>query len=1207
MSNPSNLYAEKIYSEHPTALWALDDKLDYVSLITEAQRNISSLWTVTNATATTNTTDLNQPFSDSTKTKVVVNNPSTPTLQASLISPNLVNFQSLSTDLKTFSVSAYIYSSSAYVKSISIGYEYTDTTSSLIVQELKTYTSFPFQVWGLVSSTFEIPDENTNLRAVIKIEVNDGGTSSDYDFYINGVTVGQWSENFNSSSLGITPIAFPSSIAINHDYAVEADSYGLGGQKGYYLVNNKYLLSSNTSVPLVYGASNVTRLTPNNGKPSLIVPGNGFLNKAGKNKIYTVEFWARINSNASDPKRIFGPIASTDGLYVESGFLTFVIGKKFQSHFIGEWYRPMLIQVKVTENNASVILNGEDIISFSITSSELDFPDILNASGKQQDWLGFYAYDDITPIEIDCVAIYSYSVPAIVAKRRFVYGQGVSSAEGINSSYNGTSAFIDYPFSKYSSNYMYPDFAKWQQGAFDNLSTTTTAVTSPTYSLPEIFTEDKTLQNLYDDNQAIQVALEDKFITFRPNSSWNNKNCYFNFTKLSILQNQIDAIYGVFSSDNLVSEETLVKIYNAANSNYFIIKKVADEIVYELYFGGTTTTIYTTTPIVSDEKFSVGINIKRLVDTFGSNLSSFFGNQSALKVYVCGDGNVSNQFTGKMYSFGISSSYNANNILDYFESNGIAIIDDMSVTSPPNPTNAELLLSHTASYTLIPIEAYGSYLLDIGVNGYWQDYLPLSYFAKYVSDKNNQQVYDIDFLQFNIGYPSPTSLKELETTDETSWTYQELHNQFSSPLQRTYAQLDNVLFTGWNDYLEMSQNSIKYYEYDTSNALIRSYVSFQYIENGANALKESFTHTQPAREYSIVDANLNANWIETKYEVIDNTIIYPIKSVDFNDIALVCHLEFNIRGILTKPIKLKKLEIASQSFNDNSFNPIGTRFGVDLFPYKKSGVYFDYKSKNPISIYKGSSPYLYLTRKTGIEVRGENDLQTSRGLSMPINSQLSDDFKVSAIQMWIRPDQDQLPGTETEIFEVAYKDDTIKFYMVADSSNANRAKIVAKKASNNQEFNGIAYYWNGNLVSYPVITTKEWGILGLSFANPLSYNSFLGSVNLTAPLLFNNISYYKTSNLQDIQGILARPWLEVLEQTVSIDYDWDYWFTSFTWDGVLVKGYTNPYAINPADIYKTYIGTNKIIIDDNEGLLLDADKMKIHSEAIWESIVKIPV
>ncbi|MGA1049818.1 MAG: hypothetical protein ACO3UU_17575, partial [Minisyncoccia bacterium] len=156
---------------------------------------------------------------------------------------------------------------------------------------------------------------------------------------------------------GTQSITFPSTIALAASNAIEADQYGLGGDTGYYIVEDNYPLAKNTSIPLVYGATNLTKLSPSNsGLPSLIVPGKGFLNKAGQNKEYTVEFWARINSGTKTPKKIFGPIGSTDGLYVESGFLTFVIGEKFASHFVGEWYRPMLIDVIVIRNSASVLI-----------------------------------------------------------------------------------------------------------------------------------------------------------------------------------------------------------------------------------------------------------------------------------------------------------------------------------------------------------------------------------------------------------------------------------------------------------------------------------------------------------------------------------------------------------------------------------------------------------------------------------------------------------------------------------------------------------------------------------------------------------------------------------------------------------------------------------------------------------------------------------
>ena len=37
MTIPSNLYAEKVYSEHPIALWAIDEQIDYKNYITDTQ------------------------------------------------------------------------------------------------------------------------------------------------------------------------------------------------------------------------------------------------------------------------------------------------------------------------------------------------------------------------------------------------------------------------------------------------------------------------------------------------------------------------------------------------------------------------------------------------------------------------------------------------------------------------------------------------------------------------------------------------------------------------------------------------------------------------------------------------------------------------------------------------------------------------------------------------------------------------------------------------------------------------------------------------------------------------------------------------------------------------------------------------------------------------------------------------------------------
>ena len=1205
MSNPSNLYAEKIYAEHPLVLWALDDQADYISLITEAQRDIDNLWTTTNGTASLGVLS-GEPFADSVTSLLEGSVPVGLTNEISTVSPNLTNLSNLNSTLGTFSIGTYFYSNSVYLRSISIGFEYTDPSTSSVIQEFKTYETDVFQTWSFISATFEIPDESANLRVVIKIDTNAGALSSSaYQFYINGVTIGQWSEEFNTTSLGVTPQAFPSTIALDTtSLVIPAAAYGLSTDSGYYLTNDNALLAKNTSIPLVFGASGVTKMTPNvGGDPSLIIPGKGFLNELGRYKEYTVEFWARINSDAVTPKRIFGPISGSNGLYVEGGFLTLVIGNSFASHFVGEWTRPMLIHIRVIRNSATVLLNGEQVISIAIDTENMVLPE-PTLLGDSQDWLGFYAYEDVSPIEIDCVAIYSYQVPITVAKRRWVYGQGVLSPEGINSAYGGSSAFIDYPFADYTANYTYPNFADWQQGTFDNLAITSNAITTPEYQLPEIFLDTKTLEDFYSDNQAIQSGI-DKFIKFRPNSGWNSDNPYINFPKFNMISDQVHTVYGVFQVDNDdLTDQILFKFYNSTSGDSFSIRKDGPDIDYYLTYNGVEEQFYSATSFPVGQKMAVGVEIQKLVNYFGGNVAEFFGTQSGLKLYVGGDDSGQFTFTGRIYSVGFASAFNASELSSYFDINGTAIMD-AEESGAEEPENARALLDHVASYTLFPTSSYGQFFLDIGVSGYWEDYLPLSYFGQFVKNDVGTDYYDLDFLQFNIGYPAPSKFQEIEQISET-WTYGELKEEYKFPTQKTYQQLDNILYTGWDTYADLAEKSVKFYEYDTSEASIRSYLTFQYVLDGANLLQSDFTTIENARNDKIIDINDHPQWKTTKFEVVDNTLIYPTKTIDFNDLAVVFHLEFKLKNILTKPIALSRLEFASQALNNNSFNPVGTRFGLDVFPYKRSGLYYDYKSKNPYSIYKGSTPYLYLNRTSGIQVRGDFDPNVNRGIAVPINQTVASNYRVSAAQLWMRYDDDQLPITPTEIFEINHKSDTIKFYMAADSGTGSRARIYAVNQSTGLPFNGISYYWNGNLVREPVITTKEWGVLGIGFASALNFDSYLGGINITGPMLFNNISYYLDSSLQQVQGTFTRPWLKIKTDGVT-NYQWQYWLNNFTWNGLLVIAITDVYGVNPQDVYRSYLGTNKIIVDDNEGMTFNPEKLKVYNDTTWQSTVKIPV
>jgi hypothetical protein len=1198
MSNPSNLYAEKIFSEHPLVLWALDDKSDYVSLITEAQRNIESLWTISGATVNTDPGSgaLNPPFEDSLSTSVLGTVPVGPTGNIVLISPNLNNFSSMSSSLGTFSVGSYFYSNSIYINSISIGYEYTDPSTSSVVQELETFVDPIYNKWSFLSSTFIVPDKVATFRIVIKISTASGGaSSSDYQFYVNGISAGQWAEEFHATSLGTSVSTFPANIAITQDYAVEALPYGLTNVSGYYLASETALFARNTSIPLVYGASGVTKIIPNGENPSLIVPGQGFLNELGRYNEYTAEFWIRVNSDTLNPRRIFGPIASSDGIYVESGFITLKIGESFRSHFIGEWYRPMLVDIRVIKNSASLLINGEEVISLSFDTESISLPSIIeDVSEASQDWLGFYAYEDVPEIEIDCVAIYPYQVPTIVAKRRWVYGQGVESPEGINSAYAGVSAFIDYSFADYTANYSYPGFAKWQQGTFDNLVTTSTSLQTPSYVLPDIILGTKTISELYNDNKTIQSE-DNNFICLKPNLDWQDIDGYFNFSSLDILNDEVHSIYMVIKVlDNVAQEQTLFYINDLSTGNKFSVIKEGLLVKYYLTYNNEEELIFTTDALSLNTKRAVGINIDKLVETFGGNIAAFFGKRQGLNLYIGGGEPGTDTFNGYIYSVGISTQFNSNQILDHFLDNGIAII-----------TSADELFIHTASYNLLANERYGMFFLDIGVSGYWEDYLPLSYFAQYVKNDVGNEYYDLDFIQFNYDYPEPSTTTQ-EDVGVEGFSYIDLYNQYSSPLQQTYEDLADVAESGWQDYLEMSEQSVSADIYNTDNSEVRSYITFQYISDGANSPLSNFLTVDKPIKTKILDMDNHPEWPTTRFEVVNNTLIYPSKTIDFNELAIVYRLEFNVRGTLTKSLNLRNLSFSSQVLNNNSFNAIGTKFGNSLFPYKKAGIYYDYKSKNPFSIYKDSTPYLYMTKNSGIEVRGDFLPSIDRGISLPVNTTLASNYRISAFQTWYRNDSENFEVLPVQLFEINHKNEKIKFYVKSLNSSGSRGKIYGINDSTGEEVSGISYYINGVIVREPVITIREWSVIGISFGSSLIFDSFLGSININGPGVFNNLSYYQATNLQQIQSIVARLWTDIDSEDGTI-LDWQYWKDNYSWNGMLVLSSSSTYGVNPSEIYKTYIGTNKIIVDDGEGMILDSDKLKIYDAVEWSTSVVTPV
>ena len=671
-------------------------------------------------------------------------------------------------------------------------------------------------------------------------------------------------------------------------------------------------------------------------------------------------------------------------------------------------------------------------------------------------------------------------------------------------------------------------------------------------------------------------------VSFRPSSGWDQTSGHFLFPSLAILQQTTRAFYGIFEDKaDVLTEQVLFQLRNEATGNSLTITTRGAIVYYNLKFNGVESIIYETGKNPGVPIYLVGINMQLFARTFGRNVSAFFGNPSQLKVFVGGTGDAATTFAGDIHKIGFCTERNLQPISGWFDSSGVMsnyqevfdeffdypIVDagseyfgndggfwaEVFDGGDPFTYPTTGIRNYIASYTLLPQLHFGELVLDIATDSYWEDYVPLTYFAQFVRDARGGSFYDLDFIQYNIDYPVPI---------------------------KTLAG------------------------YNTVGALVKTYVSFQYLESGANANRRFFTNTEPVPANGVVEPG--DNWLNTRYEVIDGTIIYPPAGISFQRLAIVNHIEMKATKIARQPIRIRSLQMASQAFNEYSSNPIGTRFGNQVFPYKKAGFYFDYKSRNPFKIYKGSSPYLYLTKNSGIEQVGSLDSAADRGLSIPINQTQADDYKVIAMQMSIRFNQDNFPAQDTQIFEIQGRTSFIKFFMRSIHPEGKRARIYAINAVTGQLENGVVFYLNGRIVKDAVINVNEWAMLGLGFAASLDMSNTQGAVRINGPILVNNVTHYESTNLQEIQNVSIRPWFKVLESD-GLALDWQFWLAAYLWQGVLVLSANEFYGVDPTDIYKTYTGTNKFIVEDDSQLNFGDYSYKAYKDISWRTETVRPV
>jgi len=332
----------------------------------------------------------------------------------------------------------------------------------------------PVARWLFFSYTFRLDTfasalKNEDFRIVISITDTGSGAPQDYVYYVNGLSVGQRSESVAVWDMGAS------------------DAYTLNSVSGgpTTLSVSKYngmLTAVKSGVPLHRSMESATLLEPwLPERPSLTMQKGGFMQEANKEDVVTLEFWMKIGAPPHSPVRIVGPVGSKEGLYLTGTTLTLSLGNLEVGYDVGTIDYPMLIDWVLSPTYSAVLVNGDAVINLT--------QPMVKSRYSSTGAIGFYTDESIHPMYVSSIATYQYAVPSVVAKIRFVRGQGTDQYGITASKFDGTSFSADFSMSNFATNISYPDNVSWSKGQVNNL-VATDKISLPEYDMPNMQNQD---------------------------------------------------------------------------------------------------------------------------------------------------------------------------------------------------------------------------------------------------------------------------------------------------------------------------------------------------------------------------------------------------------------------------------------------------------------------------------------------------------------------------------------------------------------------------------------------------------------------------------------------------------------------------------------------------------------------------------------------
>jgi hypothetical protein len=1105
-----------------------------------------------------------------------------------------------------------------------------------------------------------------------------------YRVYVNDFDIAKFADIGLTDGPGETILPASSSPALssylgsqasNFGY-IKSETYNNDEDYGYLLIHNptniitSTPLCSNSRLPIVIGSESALTIhnppTVISDKASAIYPGKSFMHESGNGSSFTAEFWIQAQkeldlsdslTNLSDKIiKVFGPLDNSisglsSGVYVGSNNVYLKIGNKLKSHYVGMIDRPMLVQWGYDKTTHSLFINGEEVISIDYEAS-----DLVDLDGR--DFIGFFA-NKLEKMKVSCLSIYPYKVNDVIAKRRFVYGQGTQSLETLSQSYYGNAITSDFSKSSYYNTISFSDSSKWESGFFSNLLLTKDKhISFPQYKLPDLLFVSKKNSSGIDlsfiptinqyKGDMLDVAVADSALTlfdpvsyfkttfnssekqyskYNANIKYSDLYSYLKFNNFNFLENKINSM--MFDINIFSSDENNFILFNLSNSaGAYLESRVVDDVITLSFYNnktGETTVIDTIAPETSVRQ-RIFYNIENIVEsipTLKNTLSQFFSNRSELSLSLFGKQDGS-QFSGKIFAVGFNNNIYTKKIeSSVFDQDGN--IDPSLITTYAS-TDLALFEPTICNYTIKPTFSVTSsnrfFDLDVACVGLWETYIPASSFHKKMQGIDGEEYYDTGSVQINFN-------------------------------------AENLVEQYYDSALtELADKEIHLNKYDSNNVKVK--LSIVDSENYGNP---SYIPEDRDIVYNVLngdDFNIN-----TEYSVFNDNVIHLPDY--FEEGVHYLKVSFELQtylGINIEPAVVKYLQISTLPNKNTTFEKfeIGTRFGSPIYVASKRGtdltvpqisnstvsMFYDqylFNAKNSgFSVYEtinksylseeaftpesGQDFYIYNKNQNGLQfpVDRSNSLLKLTGLTLFANI---NDYYPENTNAFVKI----VNGSEIKhikVGELILTDDneSLKINLVLeeiakqfnDNGTPGKTRWKFKAVDDrNSEYEFISFYQNGKKVNNPVLSPMEWSHIGIVFIG--TYPSYANQSYLFVGnmLSVNNISFHELGKqAQDIS--LIRSWNQVLYNEDYTAYkDWRSWkYPNYPstdvvsdWSSVLFLTSGASEFLDVKRYYNALTSNNVIYSEDTIAKdainLTDETSVSIFTDINWSNILKYPV